>query len=153
LTQGFYQGSISLTGNIEAGLNIGVNGFASYTATKDVSIISAGLPGFSIPNIVTIGPSLSVNLNSNLQFNAIGQILVGATYSWPSINAVLDVIDSTKSTKSGFTPTLTKTFQAYGDVLGMSLPLKEDSHMLTYNSHRTCRAASFHRIWVECFEW
>jgi hypothetical protein len=125
LTQGFYQGSISLTGNMQAGLNIGVNGFASYSATKNINIIQAGLPGFSIPKIVTIGPSLSVDLNSNLQFNAIGQILVGATYSWPAINAVLDVIDSSKSTKSGFTPTLTKTFQAYGDVLGMFPHLKE----------------------------
>jgi hypothetical protein len=113
---------------MQAGLNIGVNGFASYSATKNINIIQAGLPGFSIPKIVTIGPSLNVALNSNLQFNAIGQILVGATYSWPAINAVLDVIDSSKSTKSGFTPTLTKTFQAYGDVLGMFPHLKENPH-------------------------
>jgi hypothetical protein len=117
-TKGFYQGSVSLSGNIQAGLALGVNGFATYSATKDVSIISAGLPGFSIPKIVTIGPSLTVGLNSNIQINAIGQVLVGTTYTWPAISAVLDIIDNSKSTHSGFTPTVSKTFDAYGDVKG-----------------------------------
>jgi hypothetical protein len=135
-TKGFYQGSVSLSGNIQAGLNIGANGFASYSATKDISIISAGLPGFSIPKIVTIGPSLTVGLNSNLEIDAIGQILVGTTYSWPAISAVLDVIDNTKSTHSGFTPTVSKTFNAYGDVKGTNYyQCLANAVLLTFTSH------------------
>jgi hypothetical protein len=115
-TQGFYKGSISIQGNVEAGVQVGINGFASYTATEDIPIIKTGLPGFSIPKVVTIGPSLELDIEVGIEFDAIGQVLVGTTYSWPSISATLDVIDPSQSTRSGFTPIVKKTFDVYGDV-------------------------------------
>lgn len=115
-TQGFYKGTVSMTGNLNAGLYVGINGFAEWQKQIQISIIKMGLPGFSIPKIVIIGPSLELGIQASLTVDAIGQILVGTSYSWPSISATLDLIDKSKSTRSGFTPIVTRKFEVYGDV-------------------------------------
>lgn len=115
-TQGFYKGTISLDGNMQAGLFLGINAFAQWEKKLEKEIIKTGLPGFSIPKVVTIGPSLALGIEAGLTVEAVGQVLVGTSYNWPAISATLDIIDKTKSTRSGFSPIVTKKFEAYGDI-------------------------------------
>ncbi|KAF4549188.1 Hypothetical protein D9617_23g006030 [Elsinoe fawcettii] len=116
LTSGVTKCAIELNGNIYAGVYIGVNAFASYEKVYNKDLISQGLPSFSIPGIVTVGPKVTVSVQSKLKVNAEGQILVGASLNWPNIKANLDLLDKSKSYQSGFVPTIDKKFQAYGDL-------------------------------------
>lgn len=89
-------------------------------------MINKGLPTLSIPGIAVLGPKVTVSLNSNLKVQAAGQMLVGASMNWPNINAELNLLDKSKSTQSGFTPEITKKFDAWGDVTAsasLSLPV------------------------------
>ncbi|KAI5258101.1 hypothetical protein E4T42_00655 [Aureobasidium subglaciale] len=117
---------VSLTGNLYAGVFVGVNAFAAYEKNVDKNLLNKGLPSLSIPGVAVIGPKLTVAINSNLKVQAAGQMLVGASMNWPSINAKLDLLDKSKSTQSGFTPDITKKFDAFGDVTAsasLSLPV------------------------------
>jgi hypothetical protein len=65
-----------------------------------ISIVKASLPGFSIPKVVTIGPSLKL----------------GISYSWPAMAATLDVVHNSRSSRSGFSPIVNRKSEAYGDI-------------------------------------
>jgi hypothetical protein len=114
--QGFYAGTIGMQGNLQAGLFVGINGFYEWQKELDVNILSAGLPGFSIPDVVTIGPELALDISASITVDAVGQILVGTSYSWPALSATLDVMNSANSQRSGFSPAVTRQFDVYGDV-------------------------------------
>ncbi|KAG9569096.1 hypothetical protein KCU71_g1514, partial [Aureobasidium melanogenum] len=116
LTQGVTRCDVSLDGNLYAGVFVGVNAFAAYEKTINKDLINKGLPTLSIPGIAVLGPKVTVSLNSDLKVQAAGQMLVGASMSWPAIHASLNLLDKTKSTQSGFTPVITKKFDAWGDV-------------------------------------
>ena len=114
--QGFYAGTIGMNGNLEAGLFVGINGFYEWQKELSTTILSAGLPGFSIPNVVTIGPELTLEITATLTVDAVGQILVGTSYNWPALSATLDVMNKANSVRSGFSPTVNRQFDAYGDI-------------------------------------
>ncbi|KEQ62137.1 uncharacterized protein M437DRAFT_75808 [Aureobasidium melanogenum CBS 110374] len=116
LAQGVTRCDVSLDGNLYAGVFVGVNAFAAYEKTINKDIINKGLPTLSIPGIAVLGPKVTVSMNSDLKVQAAGQMLVGASMSWPAIHASLNLLDKTKSTQSGFTPVITKKFDAWGDV-------------------------------------
>ncbi|KAH0279443.1 hypothetical protein KCU91_g1744, partial [Aureobasidium melanogenum] len=116
LANGVTRCDVSLDGNLYAGVFVGVNAFAAYEKTINKDLINKGLPTLSIPGIAVLGPKVTVSLNSDLKVQAAGQMLVGASMSWPAIHASLNLLDKTKSTQSGFTPVITKKFDAWGDV-------------------------------------
>jgi hypothetical protein len=114
--QGFYAGTIGMNGNLEAGLFVGINGFYEWQKELKTTILSAGLPGFSIPDVVTIGPEVTLEISATFTVDAVGQILVGTSYSWPALSATLDVMNKANSQRSGFSPTVNRQFDAYEDI-------------------------------------
>ncbi|THX92470.1 hypothetical protein D6D02_10445 [Aureobasidium pullulans] len=126
LAKGVTRCDVSLDGNLYAGVFVGVNAFAAYEKSVNKDLLNKGLPTLSIPGIAVLGPKVTVSLNSNLKVQAAGQMLVGASMNWPNIHANLDLLDKSKSTQSGFTPTVEKKFNAWGDVTAsasLSLPV------------------------------
>lgn len=125
---GVKEASIDVTGNMYIGMYIGVNAFAKWEKEWEKEVFSKGLPGWSIPGIVTLGPKVSLSSKFVIGVEAEGQLLTGASLSWPAIEAKLDLKNSRNSYQKGFTPTLDHTFQTRGAItataaLGMPVSL------------------------------
>jgi hypothetical protein len=119
-------GFVQMDGNVHAGLELGLEAQASYQNNIQKTIASAGLPGFSIPNVITVGPVVELKAELDIDISAEGQILVGATMDIPNFAAHLDLVDSSASFSKGFTPTFTPVFQVNGSITataGLALPL------------------------------
>ncbi|MCJ1293932.1 hypothetical protein MMC34_005489 [Xylographa carneopallida] len=125
IVDGLTAAQIGMNGNIAAGLELGLDANAQYTNKLTSTIASAGLPGFSVPNIISIGPVVDLSAELDLNIAAQGQLLVGVTMSIPDFAANLDLVGS-NSYSRGFTPQFTKVFNASGEIsatASLGLPL------------------------------
>lgn len=117
LLHGINAGNLSITGNLGAGLGLGLDAEVTYNSGPlKKNIITAGLPGFSIPKIIVVGPELALDAALEIDVTAQGQVLVGASASLPNFEIYLDIVDGHKSHTSGFTPVVNHTFQAHAAV-------------------------------------
>lgn len=113
-------------GSAHAGLFVGLDAQVQYNQKFTKQIANIGLPGFSIPKIITVGPVVTVGTELDINAQATGQLLVGVAMDLPNFQATLDIVDSTKSGSSGFTPVFTKNFTASGEIditIGFGLPV------------------------------
>ena len=107
-------GSINLGGNMNVRLGIGVSGSASYDSPSlSKQLLNEDLPGLSIPAIITIGPEIAVDVSLTTRTDAAGSLLAGFNVVWSNFQAGLDLVVGTSSS-SGWSPTLTPTFEAKG---------------------------------------
>ncbi len=113
---GIKQASIGVSGNMYVGLYIGVNAFAKWEKSWEKEILEKGLPGWSIPHIITLGPKITLSGKATIGVEAEGQLLTGASLTWPAFEATLDFAHPDKSTQSGWTPQLDHVFQTHGGV-------------------------------------
>ncbi|EOD43076.1 putative Apple protein [Neofusicoccum parvum UCRNP2] len=113
---GLKKGSIGISGNMYAGVFLGVNAFTQWEKTVRKDLFVKGLPGWSIPGIVSLGPRLILAAQATITVEAEGQILTGASLNWPNFQATLDFVDKSHSSQSGWTPDITKKFEAHGEV-------------------------------------
>ena len=113
---GVKQASIGVSGNMYVGLYIGVNAFAKWEKEWEKEIFEKGLPGWSIPGIVTLGPKITLSAKAMIGVEAEGQLLTGASLTWPAFEATLDFAHPSQSSQSGWTPELDHVFQTYGSV-------------------------------------
>lgn len=113
---GVTQGKIDVDGNMRVGAYIGVNAFTAWEKTVKKDLLVQGLPGWSIPGIVTLGPQLRLGVQATIAAEAQGQILTGASLNWPNLRATVDFVNSGRSTTSGWTPIVDKKFEAHGEV-------------------------------------
>ena len=73
LLNGFTAGNVGLSGNLRAGLEIGVDAFAEYQNTITVArLVHQGIPGFSIPDVITIGPEITLDMTADFDISAEG---------------------------------------------------------------------------------
>ncbi|KAL9036648.1 MAG: hypothetical protein Q9214_006041 [Letrouitia sp. 1 TL-2023] len=115
LLDGITAGSVGMSGNLNAGLQIGVDAFAEFSKTITVArLVHQGLPGFSIPNIITLGPEVTLDMTASFGIQAQGQLLAGVTMSWPNLGATLNILNPSASTSYGFTPQVNRVFDAKG---------------------------------------
>ncbi|GFP60250.1 hypothetical protein TASIC1_0017001200 [Trichoderma asperellum] len=116
LANGLTKGQVSMNGNIYAGLFLGMNAFAEWDPTYEYDFLTLGLPGFEIPHIIIVGPSLSLGVSIDLDISAVGQYLAGAGLTWPALSATLDFVHHGDSSQSGWTPIVNDTVQADGSL-------------------------------------
>ncbi|TIA78266.1 hypothetical protein D6C76_04152 [Aureobasidium pullulans] len=110
--------SLRLRGDLNANVQIGVDGFYKFERpileiplTPDI-----GLPGFSIPGVITIGPYLTVDLVAKIEVEAVGQILAGVNLDWPEMSMFVDFLLPGSAKSYGFSPIVTPIFQASGEI-------------------------------------
>jgi len=96
--------SIDFEGNMHAQLVLAL--FADCYATKSWTkrIATQGIPGFSILNIVTIGPYVTFDVGAAARVDARGRVEYGWVLDWPTIHAHLDALSIGRSDMSGFSP-------------------------------------------------
>ena len=128
---GIKQASIGVSGNMYVGLYLGVNAFAKWEKEWEKEIFEKGLPGWSIPGIVTLGPKISLSAKATIGVEAEGQLLTGASLTWPAFEATLDFKNPSQSSQSGWTPELDHVFQTHGSVTAsaaLGLPVSRKSN-------------------------
>ncbi|THW98728.1 hypothetical protein D6D13_10515 [Aureobasidium pullulans] len=110
--------SLRLRGDLNANVQIGVDGFYKFERpileiplTPDI-----GLPGFSIPGVITIGPYLTVDLVAKIEVEAVGQIPAGVNLDWPEMGMFVDFLLPGSAKSYGFSPIVTPIFQASGEI-------------------------------------
>ena len=124
---GVKEASFGINGNMYAGLYLGVNAFTKWEKEWEKEIFSKGLPGWSIPGIVTIGPKLILSAKAMIGAEAEGQLLTGGSLTWPDFHATLDMVNPARSSQGGWKPIVDTTFQVRGAVeatAGIGLPVK-----------------------------
>ncbi|GAB1319992.1 hypothetical protein MFIFM68171_10202 [Madurella fahalii] len=124
---GVKEAAIGISGNMYVGMYLGVNAFAQWEKGWEKELFSKGLPGWSIPGIVTLGPKIILSAKAMVGVEAEGQILTGASLTWPGFEATLDMVHPERSSKSGWTPEIDRTFQVRGGVTAtasVGLPVK-----------------------------
>lgn len=75
-----------------------------------------GLPGFSIPGVITIGPYLTVDLVSKIEVEAVGQVLAGVNLDWPEMGMFVEFLRPLSAKSDGFSPIVTPVFKASGEI-------------------------------------
>jgi len=113
---GVKEASIGLSGSMYVGMYLGVNGFTQWEKEWEKELFSKGLPGWSIPGIVTLGPKISLSGKFTLSVEAEGQLLTGASLTWPDFQATLDLKNPRNSNQKGWTPMIDHVFQVHGGV-------------------------------------
>ncbi|KAK5956674.1 hypothetical protein OHC33_002160 [Knufia fluminis] len=139
---GVKSAQIGVHGNLYAGLYLGVNAFAKYEKKYEKELFSRGLPGWSIPGIVNLGPMLTLGVEAGITIEAEGQLLTGASLSWPAFEATLDFIDDKQSSQSGWTPNIDHKFQVAGTLsaeasLGLPVSVEFGIDLLNKKFKRT----------------
>ena len=126
IAEGLTKANAEMKGNIEAGLQLGLDAKAAYKQTFPFPIAQAGVPGFSVSGLITIGPVIKLDAEVELGVEIEGQVLAGVIMKIPNFQANLDLVDGTKSKSEGFEPEWEKIFEAKGKITataGIGLPL------------------------------
>ncbi|KAK0106892.1 hypothetical protein ONS95_003611 [Cadophora gregata] len=108
---------LELGGSLTAGVYLGIEAYVEKEAEfLKKRVFTAGLPGFTLPGIITIGPLITLDVDGKAGVSALGRVLAGAEVDFPEMKVVLDVIDTGASRISGFKPTVTTRFEAVGEL-------------------------------------
>ena len=113
IADGLTQANAGLKGNIAAALKLGIDANAAFEDKLTYPILSVPVPpGFSIPQLFTVGPQVTLDAEVALGVTLAGQVLAGVNMSIPNFSANLDLVDGSKSVSNGFTPQYNKIFEA-----------------------------------------
>ncbi|KAF4552267.1 Hypothetical protein D9617_10g072480 [Elsinoe fawcettii] len=110
--------SLRLRGDLNANVQLGVDGFYKFERpileiplTPDI-----GLPGFSIPGVISIGPYLTVDLVAKIEVETVGQFLAGINLDWPEMGMFVDFLSPGSAKSYGYAPIVTPIFKASGEI-------------------------------------
>ncbi|KAK6514510.1 hypothetical protein TWF281_004708 [Arthrobotrys megalospora] len=109
----------TLSGGLKLQIQFGINGYWEIIWNGSSPITTIGLGPIGIGKILQIGPYVNIDLKNELKLAFVGQLLVGFSADWPSLNGRMDFIDNTTSSNSlaGLSdPVITKILQVYGSV-------------------------------------
>ncbi|KAL3444142.1 hypothetical protein BJX65DRAFT_311109 [Aspergillus insuetus] len=117
LLVGFTAITVDLSGNLQASIQLGLNAYAEYEHTvASVRLLTIPIDGFEIPEIITVGPAITFDVDATVEVDALGQVLAGATLTWAHMGAHLDVYNLGKTTGHGFDPQISPVFNISGQV-------------------------------------
>jgi hypothetical protein len=100
-----------MSGSLHSQLVLAVVDEISGSTITATNLITQGIPGWSITNIITIGPSIALDVGANVNIQIVGGIEVGYILDWPALDANIDLINPSLSTYSGYIPIYTPKFE------------------------------------------
>ncbi|KAH9823070.1 hypothetical protein DFH28DRAFT_1017911 [Melampsora americana] len=98
-----------ITGTMKARVDVKVDvkGRIEYE-TREIPILSAGVPGLSIANIITIGPEVRLVTSSTIAFGGTASMIFGADVEWKRMDTTIDAKgDQSLSRASPIKPLIT----------------------------------------------
>jgi len=114
LTHGLTDGFVEMQGSMGFGIDLGIQALAPFNENYTEDFVTEGIPGFSIPDIIEIGPYVAMGYTIDLNISALGQIRAGVDLQWPNVGLKLDFVDGSQSSATGWTPQTTWDFDARG---------------------------------------
>ncbi|GAM83012.1 hypothetical protein ANO11243_009980 [Dothideomycetidae sp. 11243] len=128
ILHGVTAASIALAGNLEADIALGAEARAKFEENFAVGIPASPLISFTIPDVVTVSPIISVEVDLYMKIDAVAQVVIGGSLKWPNVAGSLDFLSPLNSFAAGFSPTvdLSDPFGANGTVAmtaGLGLPV------------------------------
>lgn len=109
--------SVGMSGSLTAGIQIGIDAEVKYTKTWSKELYSQGVEYLSVPNVITIGPVMTLDAALELELTAEGKVLTGAELTIGPFEANLDFINSDNTYGNGFDQTtFDKFFKASGEI-------------------------------------
>ncbi|KAL8669726.1 MAG: hypothetical protein Q9168_005695 [Polycauliona sp. 1 TL-2023] len=126
VSEGLQRAQISVNGNINAGLSLGIDAIVQTHQVFDYPITAVGIPGFSIPGFIIVGPSLSLAAVAELNVSLAGQVLTGVQMEIADFAATVDFVNGSNSKSANLVPRLTPVFNAtaqFSATLALGLPL------------------------------
>ncbi|KAK6360858.1 hypothetical protein TWF730_006974 [Orbilia blumenaviensis] len=118
-TTGFVEAWGALSGSLALQLQFGINGYWEKVYNGSNPLATIGLGPFGIGSYVQIGPYAKVDFQNDVKLAFVGQLLLGMSVNWPSLNGRADLINSGKTYNylNGLSnPAITKIAQVYGSV-------------------------------------
>ena len=113
---GVSSGQLITNADINVVFKLGIDAQVQYQYQFTQQIGEFGIPGLSLPGAITIGPKIAIGTDINFNAAATGQILAGAQFGLQNAKSTIDIIDSSKSDSSGWTPVFTPTLEASGQI-------------------------------------
>ncbi|KAJ6260048.1 hypothetical protein Dda_5694 [Drechslerella dactyloides] len=109
LLHGIESGSLDFAGNIKARVSVGMvnnnpNIQLPFPKSADYEVFNVGLPSLSIPNILTVGPYIALDVIGSVSIGATGLIRAGFELEIEKPTFHADIKDLSKSTASGWEP-------------------------------------------------
>ncbi|KAF3911034.1 hypothetical protein AA313_de0203173 [Arthrobotrys entomopaga] len=121
LLKGIEEGSIDFEGNIKARVSLGIvnnntNVQIPWPGAANYEIFDYGLPDLSIPNIVTIGPYIALDVVGTVSIGATGLIRAGFEMEIERPTFHADLLNINKSTATGWEPKFSPIFEMNGNL-------------------------------------
>lgn len=113
---GVEEASLYLEGNMQAGVNFGLNAYVKYKKSWSSKQKDLDLYKFGVFGIATISPYLGIKLTAEFGIEASGELLLGATAHWDRISFQLDLANSDNSHATGLVPRFEKRAEAKGEL-------------------------------------
>jgi hypothetical protein len=108
-SQGLTGAVFDVTGNIAAQLELALEASISGSQSIEQNLGTLGLPGLTIPGLLVVGPSVSLDVGATVNIDIEGGIAAGYQLDFPAISSHLDLFNNDYSA-SGFTPLVTPIF-------------------------------------------
>lgn len=106
ILKGLKAAKVAMSGSIGAGVELGIAAQTSAQKTFTSPIAQIGVPGFSIPDVITVGHELALSAEVQLGVSLAGQVLTGAEMNIATFQASLDLVDGAKSVSGGLKPSM-----------------------------------------------
>jgi hypothetical protein len=106
IVNGITKGTLSIAGNMGTSIYIGLDAFARLQKILTYELLKVNLAGFSIPKIISVGPTLNAGVSVNVSVSSEGQLYIGTTLDWPAVKADVNILSGGSSTASGWTPSV-----------------------------------------------
>ena len=114
---GITNATLDMVGDLDLSLGIGIDALAlKKIELAKKELFSVGLPGFSIPKIVALGPVLYVQAGASYEMKAIGQLLFEGMISFRNAKTHTDYLNSANSYSTGWKPTLGGKVDVHGEL-------------------------------------
>ncbi|KAF3924514.1 hypothetical protein ABW21_db0202104 [Orbilia brochopaga] len=109
LLHGIESGSIDFAGSIKARVSVGMvnsnpNIGLPWPKSANYEVFNVGLPSLSIPNVLTVGPYIALDIVGSMSIGATGLIRAGFELEIEKPTFHADIKDLSKSTASGWEP-------------------------------------------------
>ena len=107
-----YNAEVKLSGQLYAGMFLGLEMFVEYQKTWEKDFARAYLNPWEIPAILEFGPYIRVGVEATIDIKAEGTLLLGASATWGGFEATMDFLHPEKSTATGLDPTIDRKAEA-----------------------------------------
>ncbi|EWC44378.1 hypothetical protein DRE_01204 [Drechslerella stenobrocha 248] len=121
LLRGIEAGSIDFAGNLKAKVSVGIvntnrNIQIPWPASATYQVFNVGLPSLSIPNVLTVGPYIALDISGTVSVGATGLIRAGFELEIEKPRFHANIKDLSKSTATGWEPKFKPIFDLDGNV-------------------------------------